>query len=79
MREIIIVAEAEESVVTIPVILEVAEAKVEVTVRVRIDIRHPVVAVGTPSAMYDVPSLPPKRAPAFLCILFRVLNNYFYS
>ena len=46
-------AEANENVVGIPVILEVTEVELPVTVRVTIHVRHPVVAV---SAMYDVPS-----------------------
>lgn len=41
------VAEAEEGIATIPVILEVAEVEVEITISVGVDIRHPVVTVGT--------------------------------
>ncbi len=75
MGEIIEVAEAEENVVVIPVILEIAEVEVEITVRVSVHVRHPVVAVEvSPKAMYDVPSIPPRRAPAPLCILFRALK-----
>jgi hypothetical protein len=40
------VAEAQNNVVGIPVILEVAEVELEVTVRVSVHVRHPVVAVG---------------------------------
>ena len=40
------VAEAEETVVIVPVILEVAEVELPVTVRVAVHVRHPVVAVG---------------------------------
>ena len=40
------VAEAQDNVVGIPVILEVAEIELEVTVRVSVHVWHPVVAVG---------------------------------
>ena len=76
MGEIIQVAEAEEGVVVVPDIFEVAEVEVEAAIRVSVHVRHPVVAVGTPSqAMYDVSSRPPRRTPALLCILFRALNT----
>ena len=40
------VADAEEGVVVIPIILEVAEIEVPIAVRVPIHVRHPVVAIG---------------------------------
>lgn len=48
-------AETDETVVVIPVILEVAEVKLPVTVRVPIHVRHPVVTVAV-NGMYGVPS-----------------------
>lgn len=48
-------AEAKQTVVVVPVILEVAKVEVPVAVRVPIDIRHPVVTVGA-SSMYGMPS-----------------------
>lgn len=42
------VAEAEEGIVVVPDILEVAKVELEVTVRVAVHVRHPVVAVGIP-------------------------------
>jgi hypothetical protein len=49
------VAETNEAVVVIPVILEVAEVEVPVTVRVPIHVRHPVITVVV-SGMYGTPS-----------------------
>jgi hypothetical protein len=46
--EIIQVAEAQEDVVVVPGVLEVAEVEVEVAIRVGVHVRHPVVAVGIP-------------------------------
>ena len=42
-----VVAEGEERVVVVPVILEVAEVDVEVPVGVRVHVRDPVVTVGS--------------------------------
>jgi hypothetical protein len=44
--EITYVAEAQHAVVVVPVVLEVAEIELEVTVRVVVHVRHPVVAVS---------------------------------
>jgi len=67
------VAEAEEVVVLVPDVLEVAEVEVEVSVRVGVHVRHPMVAVGIPSqAMCDISPESLSRAPAPLCILLRV-------
>ena len=41
-------AEAEEAIVVIPVILEVAEVELEIAIRVGIHVRNPVVAVVVP-------------------------------
>lgn len=46
-------AEAEEAIVVVPIVLEVAEVELPVAVRVAVDVRHPVVAIG---AMCDAPS-----------------------
>ena len=46
--ETVRVAAAEDTVVVVPVILEVAEVEIEVTIRVGVHVRHPVVAVGGP-------------------------------
>lgn len=48
-------AETEQTVVVIPIILKVTEIEVPVTVRVPIHVRHPVVTVGA-SSMHGVPS-----------------------
>lgn len=48
LGEIRYVAEHEQNVLSIPVVLEVAEVEVEVTVRVGIHVRHAVVPVGEP-------------------------------
>jgi hypothetical protein len=45
--EILKVAEAEEAVVVVPVVLEVAQVELEIVVRVPVHVRNPVVAVGT--------------------------------
>lgn len=67
-------AEAQKRIVIVPIILKVAEVEVEITIRVSNHIRHPVIAAGTrPRAMYGAPSMPPRRAPALLCILFRAI------
>lgn len=44
--EIIEVAEAEEAVVVVPVILEVAQVELEIVIRVPVHVGNPVVAVG---------------------------------
>lgn len=50
------VAEAEEAVVVVPVVLEVAEVEVVVAIRVAVHVRHPVVAVGvlTSNTQYTI-------------------------
>jgi len=49
VEEIKWVAEAEQAVVVVPDILEIAEIEVPVSVRVPIHIRHPVVTIGLPA------------------------------
>ncbi|MBI4812002.1 hypothetical protein HY798_00920 [Candidatus Falkowbacteria bacterium] len=46
-------AEAEKAIVVVPVVLEVAEVELPVAVRVPVEVRHPVVAIG---AMRAAPS-----------------------
>jgi hypothetical protein len=60
------VAEAEQHVVGIPLILEVTEVELPVTVRVAIHVRHPVVTV---SAMYDAPSRSLGTTPVIPCMV----------
>lgn len=64
-------AEADQAVVGIPLILEVTEVELPVTVRVAIHVRYPVVTV---SAMYDAPSISLEIAPAVSCIAVGVLT-----
>ena len=47
-----LVAEAEEAIVVIPVILEVVEVELEVAIGVPVHVRHPVVTVGMPHQQY---------------------------
>ena len=57
-------AESEENVVVVPVILEVVEVELEIAIGVPVHVRHPVVAVGTPQpAMCNAPSSPPEATP----------------
>lgn len=44
--EINIVAEGKESIVVVPVILEIAQVDIEVAVGVRVHVRDPMVTVG---------------------------------
>ena len=67
--EIVSVAEANKNVVRIPRVLEVTKVEPPVTVRVPVHVRHPVVAVSVPQAMYTIPSIPLNPAPARFCIL----------
>ena len=43
-----VVAEAEEGIVVVPDILEVVEVELEITIRVSVHVRHPMVAAGIP-------------------------------
>ncbi len=70
VREITSVAEAEQNIVVIPVILKIAEVELEVTICVGIQIRHPVVAVRVRKAIYEKISIPLYPAPAKYCISF---------
>ncbi len=66
--EIIAVAEANKNVVRVPRVLEVTKVELPVTVRVPVHVRHPVVAVSVPQAMYILSSVPPNPAPAKFCM-----------
>ena len=46
------VAEAEEGTDRAPDLLEVAKVELEVAVRVRLHVRHPVVAIGFPESLF---------------------------
>lgn len=70
MGEIVSVAEANKDIVRIPRVLEVTKVELPVTVRVPVHVRHPVVAVSVPQAMYMAPSISPNPARARFCILF---------
>ena len=67
--EIVSVAEANKNVVRIPRVLEVTKVEPPVTVRVPVHVRHPVVAVSVPQAMYTIPSIPLNPTPVRFCIL----------
>ncbi len=49
-------AESQENIVVVPVILEVAEVEVEVAVRIRVHVRNPVVAVNESKTCYNISS-----------------------
>ena len=57
-------AEAEEGVVLIPRLAEVAQVEVEVAIAVRIHVRHPTLEVGTRprKLMYDMLSIITKKS-----------------
>lgn len=70
-----VVAKGKERIVVVPVILEITQVDAEVTVGVRIHVRDPAVTVRlyAEPALYDTPPIPPRAAPATLCILFRAV------
>ncbi len=70
--EIIAVAEANKNIVRVPRVLEVTKVELPVTVRVPVHVRHPVVAVSVPQAMYIISPDPPNPAPAKFCIVCEI-------
>lgn len=76
--EIKFVAERKQTIVVVPVVLEVIQLEVPIAIRVAIRVRHLAVAIGVLFKWYcNTPPVTPKAAPAAFWILFRVLlpNN----
>lgn len=66
---IICVAEEKQTVVVIPVVLEVTKVELVVTIRIAVHVRHPVVTVSGSFGMCVASSIPPGKALAVSCIL----------
>lgn len=66
---IICVAEEHQTVVVIPIVLEVTKVELVVTIRIAVHVRHPVVTVSGSFSMCVASSIPPEKALAVPCIL----------